>query len=177
MPGPDSCFDLRDLPAATLDSRSLLNALQRDLRERAPITVQNGLLAGVLFPPTYNAVSVFWIDFHAGSHTGSGARFPCRRRSQGTGPFRLRLPAGQLDLAGFEVHLGPLHLPQFSLPASDVIAADEQCLEVGRELGEQSFVLESLDEALAGSQHHPDSLGYGKQFEAIICAWRRGSPR
>ena len=61
---PDPGFDFRELPAATLDSRSLLNALLRDLGERAPVTVQNGLLAGVLFPPTHNAVGVFGINFH-----------------------------------------------------------------------------------------------------------------
>ena len=26
---------------------------------------------------------------------------------------------------------------------------------------------------VAACQRYPDTLGYGKQFEAIICAWRR----
>jgi hypothetical protein len=61
---PNLSFDFRNIPAATLDSRSLLNALPRDLRERTPIIVQNGLLAGVLFPAMHNAVGVFWINFY-----------------------------------------------------------------------------------------------------------------
>ena len=30
---------------------------------------------------------------------------------------------------------------------------------------------------VAACQHYPDTLGYGKQFAAIIRAWRPGSPR
>jgi hypothetical protein len=30
---------------------------------------------------------------------------------------------------------------------------------------------------VAGRQHYPDTMGYGKQFEAIVRAWRPSPPR
>jgi hypothetical protein len=47
MPAPDQELDFRDLPAAALDSRSLLQTLLRHLVERASVAVKDGrLIAG-----------------------------------------------------------------------------------------------------------------------------------
>ena len=57
-------FDVRNLPAAALDSRGLLEALPYDLVERSPVAFQNSLLARVLLVTPHNAIRVLGIDFH-----------------------------------------------------------------------------------------------------------------
>jgi hypothetical protein len=64
MAGKDLLLDSRDLATATFDSRSLLQALLRDLIERAAVAIQHRLSPCVLLIASNDAVCILRIDFH-----------------------------------------------------------------------------------------------------------------
>src|SRR5579862_85389 len=64
----DLNLDLRNLLAATIDSRSLLAALLGDLLERPPIPIERRFLTGQLLPPLHDHIDILWIQFNAVAH-------------------------------------------------------------------------------------------------------------
>jgi hypothetical protein len=67
MPTPDDTFYFRNLPAATLDSRSLLATLLRNLVEGVSVAVKDGELSRVFLEPPADTVGVLGIEFHEAS--------------------------------------------------------------------------------------------------------------
>jgi hypothetical protein len=64
MPGDDQCFDIRNLPAATLDSSGVLHTLGFDLLKGPALAIENGLFARVFLISLDNTIRVFRIDLY-----------------------------------------------------------------------------------------------------------------
>src|SRR5579862_6567570 len=64
MPCPKLILDSSDLPPATLHSCSYLSPFVRDFIERAPVAVEDGLLARVFLPPPNYAIRIPGVDLH-----------------------------------------------------------------------------------------------------------------
>ena len=78
MPGPDLRFDIRDLPAAALDSCLGSYPFLRDHRERAVVAIQLGLLAGQRLSALHHDVDVLRIQLNAVAD--ALGQFCCRKR-------------------------------------------------------------------------------------------------
>src|SRR5580704_1740138 len=65
MPASQQYFDLRNLAAATCDSRNLLQSLAGNFVKRPPVAIEYGLLPGVLLPAADNNVDVLRVELNA----------------------------------------------------------------------------------------------------------------